>query len=71
MENNEIMERLLQDDKAQATVKGVSSKSQSNGDIQISKIRIISAKYKVYIILMLIFVAILGVNIPKEQQSLR
>ncbi len=70
MENNEIMERLLQDDK-QATVKREALKSQWNGEIQISKIRIVSAKYKLYIILMLIFIAILGVNIPKAQQSLR
>lgn len=72
MENNEIMERLLQDDKqAQATVKGETSRSQWSGEIQISRIRIISAKYKVYIVLMLIFVAILAVYIPKAQQTLR
>jgi len=70
MENNEIMERLLQDDK-QSTVKGESLRPQWNGDIQISKIRIVSAKYKLYIILMLIFIAILGVNIPKAQQALK
>ncbi len=72
MENNELMERLLQDDKqAQATVKGETSKSQWGGDIQISRIRIISAKYKVYIVLMLVFIAILAVYIPKAQKSLR
>ena len=72
MENNEIMERLLQDDKqTQTAVKGESTRSQKNEDIQVSKIRIISAKYKVYIILMLIFIAILWVNIPKVQQSLK
>lgn len=71
MENNEIMERLLQDDKqAQASVKET-SKSQWSGDIQISRIRIISAKYKVYIVLMLVFIAILAVYIPKAQDSLK
>ena len=72
MENNEIMERLLQDDKdTKSSWKHSSSKSYSNWEIQTSRIRVVTAKFKVYIVLLLLLVAILWVNyIPKENNKL-
>lgn len=60
MENNEIMERLLQDDTHSASNQKNSwatSKSK-NEDDSISRIRIVTAKYRVYIVLLLIFICI-------------
>lgn len=72
MENNEIMERLLQDDKdTKSSWKHSSSKSYSNWEIQTSRIRVVTAKFKVYIVLLLLLLAILWVNyIPKENNKL-
>ena len=59
MENNEIMQRLLQDDKQSNSDRKVIEKQSNDKDTSISKIRIVTAKYKVYIVLLLIFIAIL------------
>ena len=62
MENKEIMERLLQDDiNLQSTVKNkpTATKSYEDWEIQVSKVRVVTAKYKVYIALLLLFIAIL------------
>jgi len=72
MENKEIMERLLQDDKpSKATEKsGSTAVKANNGDASISRIRVVTAKYKVYIVLLLIFIALLLiVYIPKAQDA--
>lgn len=71
MENNEILERLLQDDKqAQTTVKDDTTAKKSQ-EVQISKIRIVSAKYKVYIVVLAILVCFLVlIYIPKENTKL-
>ena len=71
MENKEIMERLLQDDKpSKTTEKSESTVKANNGDASISRIRVVTAKYKVYIVLLLIFIALLLiVYIPKAQDS--
>lgn len=74
MENNEIMERLLQDDKQDnASVKEQKAAAKSqNWEIQISRIRIISAKYKFYIILLAIFICLLAlIYIPNEDKALK
>ena len=72
MENNEIMERLLQDDKSTTPVeKEVANKKKSNGDASISRVRVVTAKYKVYIVLLLIFICLfLLVWIPNIQNEL-
>ena len=71
MENNELLERLLQDDKEnQVSVKeGMDKKDSRNiWEVQISKIRIVTAKYKVYIVLLLIFICLLLlIYIPDEK----
>ena len=59
MENNEIMQRLLQDDKQSSSDKKVTEKQSNEKDVSISRIRIVTAKYKVYIVLLLIFIAAL------------
>lgn len=72
MENKEIMERLLQDDKPSKTTEKSESTTvkANNGDASISRIRVVTAKYKVYIVLLLIFIALLlVVYIPKAQDS--
>lgn len=75
MQNNEILERLLQDDKqAKPAVKDQTptAKSRNNEEIQISRIRVVTAKYKVYIVLLLIFIFLLLLNyIPSEKDSLK
>ena len=72
MENNEILERLLEDDKATSSTKSEKVVTPQNGEIQISRIRVISAKYKVYIVLLLIFICLLGlVYIPNENKALK
>lgn len=73
MENNEILERLLQDDK-QSTVKEevAVAKQRAKEDMQISRIRVVTAKYKVYIVLLLIFICILLITyIPKENDAMK
>ena len=61
MENNEIMQRLLQDDKPSSSSRNswVTEKQGNDKDTSISRIRIVTAKYKVYIVLLLIFIAAL------------
>lgn len=62
MENNEIMKRLLEDDVHEEQAKkssSISNKSQKGDDVHMSRIRVVTAKYKVYIVLLLIFICIL------------
>lgn len=62
MENNEIMKRLLQDDVHSEQAKkssGSSTKPQKEEELHISRIRVVTAKYKVYIVLLLIFICVL------------
>ena len=72
MENNEIMERLLQDDKASGnTVKDELTKQKSNGEVSISRVRIVTAKYKVYIVLLIIFICAFFISwIPNINKKL-
>ncbi len=73
MENNEIMKRLLQDDVHDEQAKKsitASSKSQKWDDVHMSRIRVVTAKYKVYIVLLLIFICLLLMDyIPNTRQS--
>lgn len=74
MENNEIMERLLQDDKQinSAVKENMDTNKTKDWEVQISRIRIISAKYKVYIVLLAIFVCLLAlIYIPQEDKALK
>ena len=61
MENNEIMKRLLDDNnhnESQQRATWARSKNKDE-DLPISKIRVVTAKYKVYIVLVLIFICVL------------
>lgn len=74
MENNEIMQRLLQDDKpSKAEEKaGWNNVKANSSDVSISKIRVVTAKYKVYIVLLLIFItALLFEFIPAARDDYR
>lgn len=61
MENNEIMQQLLQDDtnKSSPVETEKAKKTKGSEESQVSKVRIVTAKYKVYIVLCLIFIALL------------
>lgn len=61
MENNDIMKRLLQEDNQDQAKKseGASSKSHKEDETHISRIRVVTAKYKVYIVLLLIFICVM------------
>lgn len=72
MENKEIMERLLQNDKpSKASEKAEWANVKANDrDVSISRIRVVTAKYKVYIVLLLIFIALFSLNyIPSATNS--
>lgn len=71
MENKEIMERLLQDAKpAKAEKTEWAAVKAKNDDASISRIRVVTAKYKVYIVLLFIFIALLSlVYIPEANDS--
>lgn len=73
MENNEIMKRLLQDDVHNEQAKkpvATSTKSQRGDDVHMSRIRVVTAKYKVYIVLLLIFICLLLMDyIPDIKKS--
>jgi len=61
MENNEIMKRLLDDNvHGDNSTKFTWTRSKTkDSDTQVAKIRVVTAKYKVYIVLFLIFICIL------------
>lgn len=73
MENKEIMERLLDSDIKSQVDKKVdesSVKFNKDDDLPISRIRIVTAKYKVYIVLLLIFICLLLLEyIPNIKNS--
>ncbi len=69
MENNEIMDRLLQDDK-QVSSKTENVKQNKNWEDSISRVRVVTAKYKVYIVLIAIFIFLLFFSwIPNARDS--
>jgi len=72
MENKELIERLLQDDKpSRASEKAEWANVKANDrDVSISRIRVVTAKYKVYIVLLLIFIALFSIKyIPSAYNS--
>ena len=73
MENNEIMKRLLEDnvhDEQAKKSSSISPKSQKGDDVHMSRIRVVTAKYKVYIVLLLIFICVLLLDyIPDVKSS--
>lgn len=72
MENNDIMKRLLQEDSHSESPKNVewANKQNKGNDLPISRIRVVTAKYKVYIVLLLIFICILLLEaIPNMKDS--
>ena len=72
MENNEIMQRLLQDDKQKSNTNDESlvKQSRGNNEVPMSRIRVVTAKYKVYIVLLVFFICLLLlVFIPNADDS--
>ena len=73
MENNEIMKRHLEDnvhDEQAKKSSSISPKSQKGDDVHMSRIRVVTAKYKVYIVLLLIFICVLLLDyIPDVKSS--
>lgn len=72
MENSEIMKRLMQDSnpsdsqqKSNSNAKG----SEKTNELALSRIRVVTAKYKVLSILLLIFICILGFDLIPNAQS--
>ena len=74
MENKEIMERLLQDDRSSNSAvksEATNEKNDRNGDSQMSRVRVVTAKYKVFIIILVILICLLGLEyIPSAKNSL-
>lgn len=72
MENNEIMKRLLEDNKQNKSTEkesGMTTKANNN-DTAISRIRVVTAKYKVYIVLLLIIICFMWFDfIPSAQEA--
>ena len=72
MENKEIMQRLLQDDDSSKTSVKEEINAMKNRDweISMSRIRVVTAKYKVYIVLLAIFIfALLISYIPNTKDD--
>lgn len=73
MENKEIMQRLLQEDSSSNFNGSNDVAIRKNGkdwDVSMSRIRVVTAKYKVYIVLLAIFIFLLAiVYIPNTQDD--
>ena len=71
MENNEIMKRLMEDDNnSKSQQKSATAKeSKRENETSLSKIRVVTAKYKVLTVLFLIFVCIFIFNLIPDAQS--
>ena len=72
MENKEIMQRLLQDDDSSKTSvkEGINAMKNRDWEISMSRIRVVTAKYKVYIVLLAIFIfALLISYIPNTKDD--
>lgn len=70
MENKELMEKLLDNNhSANKSDNKVSSDSKKRNEDSISRIRVVTAKYKVYLVLLLIFIAILVFNYIPDMKA--
>lgn len=72
MENKEIMQRLLQDDDSSKTSvkEEINAIKNRDWEISMSRIRVVTAKYKVYIVLLAIFIfALLISYIPNTKDD--
>lgn len=69
MENKEIMDKLLENSHSvDQSNNQASADSKSKEDVALSRIRVITAKYKVYLVLLLIFICLLLLEyIPNMQ----
>lgn len=71
MENNEIMKRLMEDDshaKSQESSTPV-KETKKESETSLSRIRVVTAKYKVLTVLFIIFICILGVYTLPDLQT--
>ena len=73
MENNNIMEKLLQDGKQVSdSVKDDVSKKKTKTDAWMEEVRLVTAKYKVYIVIGLVFICLLLLFwIPNSSDKLK
>ena len=72
MENNEIMEKLLQDDKVTSSNVETTKKAKGAEESHASRVRVVTAKYKLFIVVILIFIALLWlIYIPNVDKSLK
>lgn len=73
MENNEIIEKLLQDNSSSKEPKNdeisIVKKSNKDNSTSVSTIRVVTAKYKVYIVLLLILICALWIEIIPNADS--
>lgn len=72
MQNNEILQRLLQEDShgSSRARSVIANQTRQEEDLPVSRIRVVTAKYKVYIVILLIFIAILWFeSIPNINKS--
>lgn len=70
MENKEIMEKLLDSNHSTMKVEDkVSTNPKKWDENSISRIRVVTAKYKVYLVLLLIFIAILVLEYIPDMKS--
>lgn len=72
MENKEIMQRLLQDDDSSknSVKEEINAMKNRDWEISMSRIRVVTAKYKVYIVLLAIFIfALLISYIPNTKDD--
>ena len=71
MENNEIMQRLLQEDPhSDKKSDNKITQTYNSGEIPMSKIRVVTAKYKLFIVILLIIIVIFWIiKIPKSNRD--
>ena len=72
MENNEIMDRLLQEDKPASDIKNDVLLAKQDWESSITKIRRVTAKYKLYIVILFIFIILFLIFwIPNTNDKLK
>ena len=74
MENSEIMEKLMQNDSHSEWEKNVGTSTKESAkweESRLSKIRVVTAKYKLFIVLLLIFICVLLLHLIPNADNAR
>ena len=70
MQNNEIIDSIMQNEAAQpTTAQKIATETAGEQNIPMSKIRVVTAKYKVYIVLLIIFICIFFLELIPDVQK--